>query len=52
MMNGGQQQMDIVAYQKELNLQHRKDQQECSVEHLEQSLKAGLESDHGSIEVE
>jgi hypothetical protein len=39
MMNGGQQQMDPVAYQKELNLQHRKQVFERSVDHLEQSFK-------------
>ena len=39
MMNGGQQQMDDVTHQQELNLQRRKDVFERSVEHLEQSFK-------------
>jgi len=39
MMNGGQQQMDDVTHQQELNLQRRKDLFERSVEHLEQSFK-------------
>ena len=39
MMNGGQQQMDDVTHQQELNLQRRKDVFESSVEHLEQSFK-------------
>ena len=40
MMNGGQQQMDDVTHQQEVNLQRRKDVLERSVEHLEQSFKS------------
>ena len=43
MMNGGQQQMDDVTHQSELELQRRKDQQERSIEHLEQSLRANVD---------
>ena len=39
MMNGGKQQIDEATHQSELELQRRKDQQERSIEHLEQSLK-------------
>ena len=43
MMNGGQQQMDDAMHQSELELQRRKDQQERSIEHLEQSLRANVD---------
>jgi hypothetical protein len=43
MMNGGQQQMDDVTHQQELNLERRKDVFERSVEHLEQSLKTEID---------
>jgi len=39
MMNGGKQQIDEATHQSELDLQRRKDQQERSIEHLEQSFK-------------
>ena len=39
MMNGGKQQIDEATHQTELELQRRKDQQERSIEHLEQSFK-------------
>ena len=39
MMNGGKQQIDEAMHQSELELQRRKDQQERSIEHLEQSFK-------------
>jgi hypothetical protein len=39
MMNGGTQQIDEATQQSELELQRRKDQQERSIEHLEQSFK-------------
>jgi len=39
MMNGGKQQIDEATHQSELELQRRKDQQERSIEHLEQSFK-------------
>ena len=39
MMNGGKQQIDEATHQTELELQSRKDQQERSIEHLEQSFK-------------
>ena len=39
MMNGGKQQIDEATLQSELELQRRTDQQERSIEHLEQSLK-------------
>ena len=38
MMNGGKQQIDEATHQSELELQRRKDQQERSIEHLEQSF--------------
>ena len=38
MMNGGQQQMDDVTHQQEVNLQRRREELERSVEHLEQSF--------------
>jgi hypothetical protein len=38
MMNGGKQQIDEATHQSELELQCRKDQQERSIEHLEQSF--------------
>ena len=38
MMNGGKQQIDDATHQSELELQRRKDQQERSIEHLEQSF--------------
>ena len=38
MMNGGKQQIDEATHQSELDLQRRKDQQERSIEHLEQSF--------------
>ena len=40
MMNGGKQQIDEATHQSELDLQRRKDQQESSIEHLEQSFKS------------
>ena len=39
MMNGGKQQIDEATHQSELELQRQKDQQERSIEHLEQSFK-------------
>ena len=39
MMNGGKQQIDEATHQSELELQRRKDQQERSIEQLEQSFK-------------
>ena len=39
MMNGGKQQIDEATHQNELELQRQKDQQERSIEHLEQSFK-------------
>ncbi|AKN59925.1 hypothetical protein WB44_00935 [Synechococcus sp. WH 8020] len=42
MMNGGQQQIDGAKHQAELDLQRRKDQQERSIEHLEQSLRGNI----------
>ena len=38
MMNGGKQHIDEATHQSELELQRRKDQQERSIEHLEQSF--------------
>ena len=38
MMNGGKQQIDEATHQSELELQRRKDQQDRSIEHLEQSF--------------
>ena len=38
MMNGGKQQIDEATHQSELEFQCRKDQQERSIEHLEQSF--------------
>ena len=35
--------MDDATYQSELELQRRKDQQECSIEYLEQSLRANVD---------
>ncbi len=46
MMNGGKQQIDEATHQSELELQCRKDQQERSIEHLEQSFKT--ETDQAS----
>ena len=43
MMNGGQPQMDDATHQSALELQRRKDQQERSIEHLEQSLRANVD---------
>lgn len=45
MMNGGQQQMDDVTHQQELNLQRRKDVFERSVKHLEQSFKTEIDQE-------
>ena len=42
MMNGGQQQIDGAKHQAELDLQRSKDQQERSIEHLEQSLRGNI----------
>ena len=44
MMNGGQQQMDEVSHQQEIEIHQRQDLLERSVEHLEQSYKT--ETDH------
>ena len=49
MMNGGQQQMDDVTHQQELNLQRRKDVFERSVEHLEQSFKTETDQEVDQI---
>ncbi|MDB4485877.1 hypothetical protein N9025_00535 [Synechococcus sp. AH-707-B22] len=40
MMNGGKQQIDEATQQSQLEHQRRKDQQERSIEHLEQSFKS------------
>ena len=39
MMNGGQQQMDDLTHQQEIEIHQRQDLLERSVEHLEQSFK-------------
>ena len=44
MMNGGQQQMDDVTHQQEVEIHQRQDLFERSVKHLEQSFKT--ETDH------
>jgi len=44
MMNGGQQQMDEVSHQQEIEIHQRQDLLERFVEHLEQSFKT--EADH------
>jgi hypothetical protein len=44
MMNGGQQQMDDVTHQQEIEIHQRQDLFERSVKHLEQSFKT--ETDH------
>jgi len=44
MINGGQQQMDDVTHQQEIEIHQRQDLLERSVEHLEQSYKT--ETDH------
>ena len=44
MMNGGQQQMDDLTHQEEIEIHQRQDLLERSVEHLEQSFKT--EADH------
>ena len=51
MMNGGKQQIDEATQQSELELQRRKDQQERSVEHLEQSFNTEAHHIGGGTEI-
>ena len=48
MMNVGQQQMDDVTHQQEIEIHQRQDLLERSVKHLEQSLKT--ETDHIGVD--
>ena len=51
MMNGGQQQMDDLTHQQEVDLQLRMDQQDRAIKHLEQSLHTQTDCTGESAEV-